>query len=264
MRSLFLTYRLGFMAGISKFILLFLIYLLTSCGKESPLGVYSGRIMDWIHEVYEAQVTSQGKIYQLNLILKQTPQGMKAEMNFLHPEMDAVKRSGSWEVGDGERLIRFDDGKNPDEYFLIKRGLRYAFQTKTGLSNDDGSPILMMRNIGLSRKASYPLKIRFLNDQKAVVEGGLLGNSLKGEWIWASDKIVLSVKVQISDDDQSGEGDMENYKYFFQPSENNSNVLELEKIVILRPFLKKDGSKRQSWMSSLRFSEKPLFKQLDG
>ena len=52
-----------------------------------------------------------------------------------------MERIGSWELGDGERLITFEDGKSPSEYFLIKRGVRYAFQTKQGLHNDDGSPL---------------------------------------------------------------------------------------------------------------------------
>ena len=53
---------------------------------------------------------------------------------------------------DGERKIYFNDGREPPVHFLIKRGLRFAFQTKGGLSNDDGSPILLMRKFGLSRK----------------------------------------------------------------------------------------------------------------
>ena len=35
--------------------------------------------------------------------------------------------------------------EEPSEYFLIKRGVRFAFQNKDGLSNDDSSPILLMR-----------------------------------------------------------------------------------------------------------------------
>ena len=64
---------------------------------------------------------------------------MLANMTFEHPEIKTMSREGKWEVGDGERQIRFDDGREPSLYFLIKRGLRFAFQTKAGLSNDDGS-----------------------------------------------------------------------------------------------------------------------------
>jgi hypothetical protein len=36
------------------------------------------------------------------------------------------------------------------------------------------------------------------------------------------------------------------------------DTLVLEKMVVMRPFVKDDGSKRQSWMSSLIFSDRPL------
>ena len=45
----------------------------------------------------------------------------------------------------------------------------------------------------------------------------------------------------------------ENYKYFLSWDADDAGKLVLEKIVVMRPFLNEDGSKRQSWMSSLVF-----------
>jgi hypothetical protein len=50
---------------------------------------------------------------------------------------------------------------------------------------------------------------------------------------------------------------LESYKYFLRWSEDGTGELELEKMLVLRPFLKEDGSKRQSWMSSLIFPDPP-------
>jgi len=52
----------------------------------------------------------------------------------------------------------------------------------------------------------------------------------------------------------------ETNKYILRWSEKRASSLELEKIVIMRPFLKEDGSKRQSWMSSLIFPDPPLLR----
>ena len=49
----------------------------------------------------------------------------------------------------------------------------------------------------------------------------------------------------------------ENYKYFMSWSSEKEEALVLEKMVVMRPFVREDGSKRQSWMSSLIFSDRP-------
>jgi hypothetical protein len=51
--------------------------------------------------------------------------------------------------------------------------------------------------------------------------------------------------------------DLETYKYFLQWDEVMENELLLEKMVVMRPFRTQDGAKRQSWMSSLSFQDKP-------
>ena len=58
----------------------------------------------------------------MELSLSQGPETMQARLFFEHPEMRPVQRSGVWEIGDGERVVRFDDDKKPSEYYLIKRG----------------------------------------------------------------------------------------------------------------------------------------------
>ena len=40
---------------------------------------------------------------------------MIAEL-LLIASMEPVQRTGSWEIGDGERIIRFDDEKSPSEF----------------------------------------------------------------------------------------------------------------------------------------------------
>ena len=123
------------------------------------------------------------------------------------------------------------------------------------MSNDDGSPILMMRNEGLSRKTSYPINIIFSDDGKVRVLGSA-GVAYSGESFWQGGYWVLSVRMNEIDNQGKQEKDEENYKYFLRWSEKYPGELELEKMIILRPFNKKDGSKRQSWMSSLHFKDK--------
>ena len=145
-----------------RFCLLSALVFPCSCSVESPDGAFKGEIRDWVHEVFVGTLTTEGMNCELVLTFRQTPEGMPAEMSFAQPGKTPVLRSGVWEVGDGELVLRFSDGKEPSEYFLIKRGVRFAFQTKDGISNEDGSPVLLMRNEGLSRKESHPLKISFL------------------------------------------------------------------------------------------------------
>ncbi|MEL0005284.1 MAG: hypothetical protein VW643_05755, partial [Opitutales bacterium] len=88
---------------------------------------------------------------------------------------------------------------------------------------------------------------------------GSLGKR-SGEWKWNGNRLVVQVKLP---DGKNSAGEVipaETYKYFLQWSENAADQLELEKLVVMRPFLKEDGSKRQSWMSSLIFSDNPILK----
>lgn len=230
---------------------------LLSCGRQDPGGSYSGEIKDWVHEVFDGSVISNGEKGEIRLILRQTPDGMLASMSFEHPKVKTTTREGKWDVGDGERQIRFDDGREPSEYFLIKRGLRFAFQTKAGLSNDDGSPVLLMRNLGLSRKSAYPIKISFDGGSDVTVKGGGSDLEMKGQWNWAGSSIVVSAKLPAEENSIGQDQDLETYKYFLQWDEKKTENLLLEKMVVMRPFRKDDGAKRQSWMSSLIFDEKP-------
>ena len=84
---------------------------------------------------------ANGKGGYITLVLRNTPDGLLSHMTFEHPDSKIIERKGKWDVGDGERVIRFNDGREPSEFFLIKRGVRFAFQSKDGLSNDDSSPV---------------------------------------------------------------------------------------------------------------------------
>ena len=228
-----------------------------SCGRQDPTGHFSGEIKDWIHEVFDGTLISKGEEGRIRLILRQTPDGMLANMTFEHPKLKTVSRDGKWDVGDGERKVYFDDDREPSEYFLIKRGIRFAFQTKAGLSNDDGSPVLLMRNQGLSRKASYPINLAFERENQVMVTGGATDLTMQGEWMWSGSSIVVTAKLPADPMASGRDQDLETYKYFLEWDQQNGDTLLLEKMVVMRPFRKQDGAKRQSWMSSLTFKEKP-------
>ena len=230
---------------------------LLSCGRQDPGGHFSGEIKDWIHEVFDGTLMSDGEEGRIRLILRQTPDGMRANMTFEHPKLKTVSRDGKWDVGDGERKVYFDDDREPSEYFLIKRGIRFAFQTKAGLSNDDGSPVLLMRNQGLSRKASYPINLAFERENQVMVTGGATDLTMQGEWMWSGSSIVVTAKLPADPMASGRDQDLETYKYFLEWDQQNGDTLLLEKMVVMRPFRKQDGAKRQSWMSSLTFEEKP-------
>ena len=235
-------------------------FFLVSCFQEDPSGRFEGEIKDWVHEVFEASLTTQGNLCQIEVILRQLPDGLISRLTFQHPKMQEVVRPGKWKVEDGYKSIFFEDGKQPSEYFLIKKGARFAFQTKDGLSNDDGSPILMMRNEGKSRKASYPIKMFFEEEDNVRVESFGKDQVYSGTWQWGGDQIAVSVKLE----EGNAEGSSitpETYKYFLHWEKGGSSDLVLEKMVIIRPFLNEDGSRRQSWMSSLIFSDRPLLRK---
>ena len=50
-------------------------FLMTSCGTQDPIGVYSGEIKDWAYEVFTGQIVSGGKEGKIVLTLRQTPDG---------------------------------------------------------------------------------------------------------------------------------------------------------------------------------------------
>ena len=110
---------------------------------------------------------------------------------------------------------------------------------------------LLMRNIGLSRKSSYPVKISFDEEREVRVKGGGADLEMKGEWSWAGSLIVVSAKLPALENGLGQDQDMETYKYFLKWDESKGKDLILDKMVVWRPFRKGDGAKRQSWMSSL-------------
>ena len=83
---------------------------------------------------------------------------------------------------------------------------------------------------------------------------------IKGEWRQAGDGFVVVAKLAASNKSEAESEPLETYKYFLEWAADNSNDLVLKKIVLMKPFLKNDGSKRQSWMSSLVFEDNPKLK----
>ena len=80
-----------------------------------------------------------------------------------------------------------------------------------------------------------------------------------GEWNRVGDRITVSVRLPKTAEEEKQEAlPEENYKYFMRWDVEKEDTLVLEKMVVMRPFVKEDGSKRQSWMSSLIFSDRPL------
>ena len=75
--------------------------------------------------------------------------------------------------------------------------------------------------------------------------------------MWSGASIVVTSKLPADKNAAVRDQNLETYKYFLQWDERDGNVLLLEKMVVMRPFRKQDGTKRQSWMSSLTFEEKP-------
>ena len=127
-----------------------------------------------------------------------------------------------------------------------------------GLRNDDGSPLLLMRNLGKSRKASFPIEITFGDQGGARVAGAGLPQMMTGEWNRVSDRVTVTIKLPKIVMEAEENIPEESYKYFLRCSEEGDKALVLEKMVVMRPFVKEDGSKRQSWMSSLIFSDRPV------
>jgi hypothetical protein len=244
--------------GIFKSVLFFCVLIcIISCSERDPIGNFKGEIKDWVYEVFEGTLIVNNKTCNIELTFQQLPDGQVGTLLFQHPERKDVIREGIWQIEDGYRSIVFSDNKYPSEYYLIKKGVRYAFQTKEGLSNDDGSPILLMRNEGKSRKTGYPFKIIFEGDNKVILQTITSNNLFTGEWKWNGGEIIVIVKIK--DDELDSESNSETYKYFLSWNDDGESLL-LKKMLITRPFKKKDGSMRQSWMSSLVFEEQPKLK----
>ncbi len=245
--------------GIASYCLVTI--LLTSCGGEDPSGAYSGKIMDWEYEFFEGFLMDDGKECRVELELSHLPSKSLARLSVIHPKEGLVVREGEWTLGDGERVILFMDEKSPNEFFLIKRGARHALQTKKGLFNDDGSSLLLMRNLGRSRKAAFAIDMEFDALGEARVSRDGMNEAWLGDWQRLGDRITVTVKFPTESNlDQQGDSGGETFKYFLSWSKTHSQSLVLEKLVIFRPFLKDDGSKRQSWMSSLIFADQPILR----
>jgi hypothetical protein len=80
-----------------------------------------------------------------------------------------------------------------------------------------------------------------------------------GKWKWGGDQITVTVHFDESKEAGKVVPD-ETYKYFLSWEKDHGNNLCLEKMLITRPFLNEDGTRRQSWMSSLIFSDRPVLK----
>jgi hypothetical protein len=75
--------------------------------------------------------------------------------------------------------------------------------------------------------------------------------------MWSGSTVVVTAKMAAEANSAGREKELETYKYFLQWDELVNKELLLEKMVVMRPFRTKDGAKRQSWMSSLSFKDKP-------
>ena len=104
-------------------------FLLVSKGLQSV--IIKVKLKDWVYEVFRGKYITSSES-PIELILRQTPEGLLAEMNFQHLKIKTVTRTGTWEV-ETERVIRFDDGKSPHSLLSNKEGVSFAFQTKEGL-----------------------------------------------------------------------------------------------------------------------------------
>ena len=91
---------------------LFLNLFLVSCWQKDPSGSYQGEIKDWVYEVYEAPLITQGNACEIEVILKQVSEGFLSQLIFQHPKMEKVIRTGKWKVEDGYRSVFFNDGKS--------------------------------------------------------------------------------------------------------------------------------------------------------
>ena len=62
-------------------------FFLVSCFQEDPSGRFEGEIKDWVYEVFEASLTTQGNLCQIQVILRQLPDGLISKLTFQHPEL---------------------------------------------------------------------------------------------------------------------------------------------------------------------------------
>jgi len=57
-----------------------LLFLLSSCLYEDPEGSYVGEVKDWVYEVFEGNLITDGKECRVELLLSQSPSKMTAEI----------------------------------------------------------------------------------------------------------------------------------------------------------------------------------------
>ena len=98
------------------------------------------------------------------------------------------------------------------------------FQSIEGLRNDDGSPLLLMRNLGKSRKASYPIEITFGDKGGARVAGAGLPQMMTGEWNRVSDRVTVTIKLPKIVLEAEENIPEESYKYFLRWSEERKKL----------------------------------------
>ena len=89
------------------------------------------------------------------------------------------------------------------------------------------------------------------------MEGAGIFEARSGEWSRVGDRVTVTIKLPTVRMEKGEDMPEENYKYFMSWSSEKEEALVLEKMVVMRPFVREDGSKRQSWMSSLIFSDRP-------
>ena len=205
---------------------------------------------DWVYEVFEEPLPKGRQ--QLRVVLN-TPSGMFSRLFSVNP---GKMRSFDRGMGSGRRQACFAfSGGDVREYYLIKRG-------PLCLSNLHGSNMtvsILLRETKAFSQGILPC-FDFIDAEEVFVRGGGIERNLKGQWKWASGRVVVLVELPPGEGAEAKGQSSESYKYFLRWSDDAAGELELEKMVILRPFLKEDRSKRQSWMSSLIFPESPRLK----
>ena len=80
-------------------LLVVLTLVLSSCGQQDPSGRYTGQMMDWVHEVFDGVLITQGKECEISLELSQASQDMRAVLIFRHPDLQETRREESGQSG---------------------------------------------------------------------------------------------------------------------------------------------------------------------
>ena len=116
--------------GMGAWSLLFMSFFLVSCWQQDPSGSYQGEIKDWVYEVFEGPLVTQGHDCQIEVVLKQVPEGFLANLTFQHPKMDEVLRRGKWKVEDGYRSVFLKMANLHPNIFLLKAAGVTLFKLK--------------------------------------------------------------------------------------------------------------------------------------